>query len=121
MAAKEKVTWNCAVQIPGGPVVSVGDQMEIVGYEKYRLIIADGGTGTASVGEADGVQLLAIVPDKPSADLTYKIGSTEISLDRALVLAGEGAVSFVEDVFPDIKIKNATGGDVSVDILVVRV
>lgn len=121
MPAKEKVTWSCAVQIPGGPVVAIGDQMDIVGYEKYRLIIADGESAVASVGAADGVHLLAIAPDKPSADLTYKLGAEDIKLDRALILAGEGAVAFVEDAFPDITIQNDTGAEVAVDILVVRV
>ena len=121
MPAKEKVIWTCAVQIPAGPVITINDQMDIAGYEKYRLIIAKGKDGKASVGAVDGVMLLAIVPASPSDKLTYKVGSDSVKLDRAVLLAGEGSVAFAKKAFPDITISNGTGEEAVVDVLVVRV
>lgn len=120
MAEQEKVNWTHAVQVVGGPVIAASDSMSIVGYEKYRLLIADTETGVATLGDADGVRLAAIVPEKPHAELTYKVGSDEVKLDRAHVFAGEGAVGFIEEAFPDLTIENSTGADAVVDILVAR-
>jgi len=120
MAEKEKITWTYAVQIAGGPTVSASDTMELSGYEKWRLVIANNKTGVAKIGAVEGVSLVAIVPSKASDKLTYKQGGADVKLDRAHVLAGDGAVQFVKDAFPDLTIDNKTGNEVTVDILVGR-
>jgi len=120
MPDKEKLNWNLALQVPGGPVIATGDELEMSGYEKYRVIVADGASGKASIGDATGVQFVALVPGKPSADLTYKVGTDDIALDRAQVFAGLGAVGFITDAFPDFTFDNATGEDAVIDVFVAR-
>jgi hypothetical protein len=120
MPEREKLTWNLALQIVGGPVIAAGDSLEIAGYDKHRLIIADGASGVANIGDADGVQFVALVPATPHEDLTYKVGTANIPLDRAQVFAGAGAVSFIEDAFPEFTFKNDTGEEAVIDVLVAR-
>jgi hypothetical protein len=120
MADKEKITWSCAVQVAGGPTLSSSDSMQLAGYEKWRLVIDHNKTGVAKIGDAAGVTLVAIVPSKASDKLTYKHGGNDVKLDRAQVLAGEGAVQYIKDAFPDLTIDNKTGAEVTVDILVGR-
>ncbi|HEV7606402.1 MAG TPA: hypothetical protein VGO61_03655 [Steroidobacteraceae bacterium] len=120
MPDKEQLTWNLALQITGGPVVAAGDSLAIGGYEKYRVIIADGASGVARIGDAGGVQFVALVPGTPHESLTYKVGAEDIKLDRAQVFAGEGAVSFIEDAFPEFTFDNDTGAEAVIDVLVAR-
>jgi hypothetical protein len=120
MPDKEKLNWNLALQVPGGPVIATGDELEMSGYEKHRVIVADGASGKASIGDATGVQFVALVPGKPSADLTYKVGADDVALDRAQVFAGAGAVGFITDAFPEFTFDNATGEDAVIDVFVAR-
>ena len=120
MPEKEKLNWNLALQVAGGPVIATSDELEMSGYEKYRVIVADGATGKATIGDAAGVQFVALVPGKPHEDLTYKVGAEDIKLDRAQVFAGSGAVGFITDAFPDFTFDNGTGEDAVIDVFVAR-
>ena len=120
MPDKEKLSWNLALQVPGGPVITANDTLEIGGYEKHRVILADGASGTASIGDATGVCFVALVPGTPHEDLTYKVGADVIKLDRAQVFAGAGAVGFIADAFPEFQFDNATGADAVIDVFVAR-
>ncbi len=120
MPDKEKLMWNLALQIAGGPAIAVGDSLDMAGYEKFRVIVADGANGSANVGDAAGVLFVALVPGEPDEHLTYKVGADDIKLDRAQIFAGAGAVGFITDAFPEFKFANATGADAVIDVLVAR-
>lgn len=120
MAGKETLSWNLALQIPGGPVIAAGDTLEVTGYEKHRVILADGESGSASIGAAAGVKFVALVPEQPHEDLTYKVGSEDIQLDRSQVFAGAGAVGLIVDAFPDFTFDNDTGAEAVIDVFVAR-
>jgi hypothetical protein len=120
MAGKETLSWNLALQIPGGPVITAADTLALTGYEKHRVILADGESGSATIGDAAGVQFVALVPEQGHAALTYKVGSEDIPLDRAQVFAGTGAVGFIADAFPDFTFDNDTGAAAVIDVFVAR-
>jgi hypothetical protein len=120
MADKEKLSWNLALLVPGGPVIVASDTLDLSGYEKHRVILADGENGTASIGDAAGVAFVALVPQTPHEDLTYKVGADDIKLDRAQVFAGAGAVGLIADAFPAFKFDNGTGAQAVIDVFVAR-
>ena len=120
MAEREKLSWNLALLVAGGPVIAASDTLELSGYEKHRVVLADGANGTASIGDAAGVEFVALVPGTPHEDLTYKVGADDIKLDRAQVFAGAGAVGLIADAFPDFKFDNDTGAEAVIDVFVAR-
>ena len=121
MADKEKVNWNLAIQVAGGPAIATNGSSELVVYSKARLIIANTKDATVKLGDAAGVKLVAIVPGKPHDKLTYKLGGNDVKLDGPQVLVGEGAVNFIAGAFPDVKFTNNTGAEAAIDVLVGRV
>jgi hypothetical protein len=120
MPDKEKVNWNVAIQVAGGPAISTNGSSELVVYSKARLIIANTKEATVKLGDGADVKLVAIVPGKPHDKLTYKLGGNDIKLDGPQVMIGSGAVSFVAGVFPDLKFTNNSGAEAAIDVLVGR-
>jgi len=120
MADKEKLSWNLALLVPNGPVIAASDTLDLSGYEKHRVILADAESGTASIGDAAGVAFVALVPQTPHEDLTYKVGAGDIKLDRAQIFAGAGAVGLIAAAFPDFKFANDTGAEAVIDVFVAR-
>ena len=121
MPDKEKVNWNFAIQVTGGPVIATNGSSEVVASSKARLIIANTKDASVKLGDVAGIKLVAIVPGKPHDKLTYKLGAKDVKLDGPQVLVGEGAVAFVADAFPEVKFTNNSGAEATIDLLVGRV
>lgn len=115
----EKLLWSVRVQAVDGPLLSASDAMDVEGYDKVAITIADGGSTEVDLGPGGAaVTCLVVIPGSSTPPLTYKIGANDIALDAPLVLLG-GAVALAGSP-ATLKFTNATGADVPIEILVGR-
>lgn len=120
----EKISWSFSAQVTGGPSIKASADLTVDAYDKIEATIPQGGADTTvevQPGTA-GVKFLLITATAYE-DLVYKVGSgtTEVTLDAAHVLLGEGAISLLEAYPTSLVFKNSsTTADVKVNILVGR-
>ncbi len=120
----EKISWSFSAQVTGGPSVQASADLNVDAYDKIEATIPQGGAATTveiQPGSA-GVKFLFITATAYQ-DLVYRVGSgtTDVTLDAAHILLGEGTISLLEE-YPTslVFFNNSTTADARVNILVGR-
>ena len=119
----EKVTWSFSIQVAGGPNVGGTSTLIAEAYDKVQVDLEDNTTDKVVNLAPDGAgttKLIAIIPKKPDAKLTYKRGADNVMLDGPHLLIGDGAVSLLALNGGSLKFTNTTGAVASIDVFVAR-
>jgi hypothetical protein len=118
----EAIQWSYAMQVAGGPLLAAGDVLPVEAYDKLRIALAAGQEQQVDLAPAGSgaIQLVVIQPATPDAKLTYEVNGEDVPLDGPQIFVGAGAVSLLGDAASSISLKNGTGAEATVDILVGR-
>lgn len=116
----EKLIWDVTVRAEGGPQLTGSGVLEVDAYDKHSLVVPAGADLDVDLGPgaAGRIACLVILPDQPSADLSYDVGSTTIALDEPQFLLG-GAVNLTGNPAA-LTLANAGVTDAGVQILIGR-
>lgn len=120
------LAYSISVQIPAGPGLAASGKVEVEGYDKVQIVIADGDSDRAvniGPGGAGLARFLSVTASEYDAALTYKVNdaaATAIPLDGPHLFVGAGAVALLDDEPTQLLFGNSTGDDVTVQILVGR-
>ncbi|MHA0287616.1 hypothetical protein ACXYX3_14330 [Mycobacterium sp. C3-094] len=115
----EQLIWNATVRVDGGPQLTGSNTIPIDAYTKVSESVANNNDLTVDIGpDGDGkvACCVALVPDRKTEHLTYRVGGKSIALDQPQFLFG-GAVGLVGD---ELTIQNADGDPVSIEVLIGR-
>lgn len=111
----------------GGPSMTISQTLSVEAYDLIDVTVADTSVDTeveVQPGSAAGqVQFLVVSASQFNPPLTYKVnapGNPSHDLDRTLLLTGPGAVGLLGFAPESLLFTNATGSDVTVQILVGR-
>ena len=129
----KKVQYAVSLNVEGGPTYAFSDVIETSnGYNVISETVKDGQEVDLSTesGDKEGIDLLCISSTKyddtkkdDDGKITYKLfGNNEIvrKLTRAQVMIGNHSTSYLKDNPTNIVIKNASGEDITVEILILR-
>ncbi|CCG04042.1 hypothetical protein [Blastococcus saxobsidens] len=116
----EKLIWDVTVRAEGGPQLTGSGVLEVDAYDKLSVVVPAGGDLEVNLGPgaAGLIACLVILPDEPSADLSYDVGSQTIGLDEPQVLLG-GAVDLTGNP-ASLTFANAGTADANLQILIGR-
>ena len=115
----EKINWNYVVQALDGPSLSAAGDVEVDGYDKLKVTLADNATQQVDLVPSAAMLLLIINPASPSADLSYEVNGNDVMLDGPQVFIGTGAVSLIGGA-TNLTFTNKTGADAVIEILIGR-
>lgn len=117
----ERIKWNFATQVSGGPTVSAAATIsDVDAYNKFDISLPDATSTNVNLTSAtDVISLLVINPKAPDEDLTYALGTEDVKLDGPHVLIGAGAVSLLGGA-TSLTFTNGTGADAVIEILIGR-
>jgi hypothetical protein len=122
----EKITYSLSVQVAGGPKISDSDTLEVEAYDKTQVTLADGDSDIEvdiQPGGAGLAQFVSVTATDYDNTLTYKVNAapaTAIPLDGPHLFIGAGAVSLLDPAPIKLFFTNATGSNVTVNVLVGR-
>lgn len=120
----EKLIWDITVRADGGPRLTGSGVLEVDAYDKLTVVVPAAGDLDVELGPGTAGLLtcLVILPDDPTTDLSYDVGSgtsTEtITLDQPQLLIG-GAVDLTGNP-SSLKLSNAGAADATVQLLIGR-
>jgi hypothetical protein len=117
--------------IPGGPAVTLAQQVAVDAYDVVAATILQTQTVTVPIQPSPNgadVVFLVVSSDHYDAKITYAgsplgppPGTLPFKLDGPLVLIGTGAVSFLGTPPPQqLTLANASGSDIKVQVVVGR-
>jgi hypothetical protein len=116
----EKIKWNFATQVSGGPSVSAAASInDVDAYDKFDISLADTDSQAVNLTPVGDTSLLVINPKPPHEDLSYELNGNPVALDGPHVLIGEGAVSLLGGA-TSLTFTNNTGADAVIEILIGR-
>jgi len=116
----EKLIWDVTVRAEGGPQLTGSGVLEVDAYDKLSLEVPAGDDLEVDLGPGSAglITCLVLLPEAPSADLTYDVGTVTIALDQPQFLFG-GASDLTGNP-ASLTIANAGAADAVVDILIGR-
>lgn len=121
------ITTGTEVNVAGGPTVRLSETFPVDAYDLIDVPIADGAADQVvevqPAAAAGQIQFLLVSASEYDANLTYKVNdpaNPPHALDRSLILTGSGAVALLGFAPENMLFSNATGGDITVQILVGR-
>ncbi len=121
----ETIYHTFTVQAANGPTLSYSSTLEVEGYDIIQVEVpkketADGKATVNVQPSASGVQILAIkLPEKTSLKYTVD-GGAEHTLDKPLLLLGEGAVKLLGATQKQFEFTNSDTNPVKIQIMVAR-
>ena len=118
----EKLSWNFAARVLGGPTIARNGDVEVEAYVKIRVTIKKDKIQDVEVfpGAGGSAQLVVISPAIPSDKLTYEVGSAKVPLDGPHILIGSGAVGMLGSKIGTLKFENKTPQDAEIEIIAGR-
>jgi hypothetical protein len=121
------ITAGVEVSVSGGPSLRVSQSVPVEAYDVVDLVVADGALDRVvevqPSAAASRVQFLLVMASQYDSALSYRVNSAASPsnpLDRPLLLAGVGAVGLLGAVPGSLLFSNATGADVTVQVIVGR-
>lgn len=117
----EQLNWSYLVTVDGGPQVKASGTTCVDAYDKLTVAIPDGEDQQVDLvpSGSEPVKLLVINPFTPDAKLTYKVGSSDVTLDAPHVFLGTGVVGLLAGA-TSLTFTNGTGDEAKIEILVGR-
>ena len=124
----KKIVLTLSSKVPGGPNISLAEEIEIDAYDKIDVLVEAGQSKSVEVqpNAGDKVQFLLIRSDRYGDDLTYKVNGAgdDVILDTPQVFVGKGSIGRLGAAPETLDIDNSlTGdleGDAAIEILVGR-
>lgn len=116
----EQLIWDATVRATGGPQLTGSGVMDVDAYDKVSVLVPAGGGLDIDLGpgSAGRIVCLVLLPEAPSDDLTYDVGTNTITLDQPQFLLG-GAVDLTGNT-ASLTLANAGAADASVELLIGR-
>ncbi|QBX56726.1 hypothetical protein EXE58_15520 [Nocardioides seonyuensis] len=116
----EKLIWDVTVRAEDGPQLSGSGVLEVDAYDKLSVTVPAGGDLDVDLGPGSAglISCLVLLPEAPSDDLTYEVGSETITLDQPQFLFG-GAADLAGNP-ASLTIANAGASDAVVDLMIGR-
>lgn len=103
------INYQLAVQVTGGPKLSVAKTLAVEAYDVISVEIPAAGSADVEIepaAAAGRVKLLLLMADTYE-DLTYDVGGTDHPLDGPALLVGDGAVALLDATPGTVTFKNA--------------
>lgn len=121
----ETINYALSVQVAGGPKVTDADKLEVEAYGTLEVEVPDkdtsGGKAKVDVQPSDSGVKFLLVKASDYSNLTYTVdGGSPQTLDKPLLLIGEGAVKLLGATQKQFEFTNAGTEVVTVNILVGR-
>lgn len=122
----EKITYSISIQVAGGPKLAAANPLDVEAYDKTRVTLVDGDSDKAvniQPGGAGLARFLAITATRYDDALSYKVndaGALAVVLNGPHLFIGAGGVGLLGGAPATLFFANATGAEVTVDILVGR-
>lgn len=134
----EKIGWTLNVQVVGGPSIVEAQNLEVPGYDKIEVEIADQASDEdveIQPGDAGQVQFLLIRSDayhqpaqgnQAAKELSYSVNAAEANADKRIKLdapqffVGSGAVALLGQAPKKLFFYNKLGKKAAITILVGR-
>ncbi|HEY5960433.1 MAG TPA: hypothetical protein VIV60_27960 [Polyangiaceae bacterium] len=121
------ITTGLEVSVAGGPSLRQAQALAVDAYDMVDVVIADGATDeTVEIQPsaiAGQVQVLFVSATQYEPGLTYRVNAAanpSHPLDRALLLTGAGAVALLGPAPTSLLFSNATGANITVQVIVGR-
>lgn len=116
----EKLIWDVTVRAEGGPQLTGSGVLEVDAYDKLSVTVPAGGDLDVDLGPgaAGLISCLVLLPETPSDELTYEVGTETITLDQPQFLFG-GASDLAGNP-ASLTIANAGAADAVIDLMIGR-
>jgi len=120
------ITWTTAVAVDGAAAAEFSRSFQVAAVDRISVAVADGASDLeveVKPASAAVVHFFLLQATSYAADLTYKLadaGATAFALDQPQILAGAGLVDRVGGDLSRLFVSNATGGEVTLRLLVGR-
>jgi hypothetical protein len=119
-----QIRWSTTVEIDGTTEASLSRQITAQGLDSISVSVADAAVNfEIEVQPGNSFDFLLIRADSYSSNLQYRVNDVAnpaIALDQPQVLAGAGGLSVFGAAPNRLFVSNATGADVTIQVLVGR-